>query len=304
MQEKSGSPLQDPRFALIQAGLNNIDQAITIFDRDLRLIFANARVIDLLDVPPTLVEPGTNFAEIIQFNARRGEYGSGDPEQMITERLAEARKFEAHTIERRRPNGIVLSIRGWPLEQGGFATIYTDVTAQRMREQELEDLVSARTAELSLNEERLRMIANAVPAGIAYLDAERDVPVRECAVRPRMVATTRRRDRTAQPQPCCQTPKPIKPPPAPYFDRARRHGEAVEFDLRMRLADGAERDVRTFSAPGRVQVKALPEPRLLCTCPLNVTKEKQALRRRWRTRRSSRRSGGSPAASPMTSTTC
>ena len=42
-----------------------------------------------------------------------------------------ARLKQAHVYERTRPNGVMLEIRGVPLEGGGFMTTYLDVTAQR-----------------------------------------------------------------------------------------------------------------------------------------------------------------------------
>lgn len=123
---------------LIEAGLDKIDQGVTVFDRDLRLVFANHPLLDLLDIPAELIEPGASFADVVRYNAVRGEYGPGDPEKQVAERVAKARQFETHTLERIRPNGTVLRISGWPLPDGGFATIYTDVTDQRNREARLQ----------------------------------------------------------------------------------------------------------------------------------------------------------------------
>lgn len=232
---------------LIEAGLDKIDQGVTVFDRDLRLVFANHPLLDLLDIPAELVKPGASFADVVRYNAVRGEYGPGDPEKQVAERVAKARQFETHTLERIRPNGTVLRISGWPLPDGGFATIYTDVTDQRNREARLQKEVSSRTADLRRNEARLRMIANEVPAGIAYLDRGEifrfanarfagayDLTVDSIIGLPARQVLSE------------QTMEAVQP----YFDRAQL-GEEVDFDHTLWLPHGRTIEVRTFLRPER-----------------------------------------------------
>ncbi len=232
---------------LIEAGLDKIDQGVTVFDRDLRLVFANHPLLDLLDIPAELIEPGASFADVVRYNAVRGEYGPGDPEKQVAERVAKARQFETHTLERIRPNGTVLRISGWPLPDGGFATIYTDVTDQRNREARLQKEVSSRTADLRRNEARLRMIANEVPAGIAYLDRgeifrfanARFAGAYDLTV-DSIIGLPARQVLAEQTMDAVQ----------PYFDRAQL-GEEVDFDHTLWLPNDRTIEVRTFLRPER-----------------------------------------------------
>ena len=70
-------------------------------------------------------------------------------------RVRQAQTFAPHYIERTRPSGMILAIQGEPLPQGGFVTVYTDVTDRKRAEklareetEELEHRVDQRTAEL------------------------------------------------------------------------------------------------------------------------------------------------------------
>jgi PAS domain-containing protein len=45
--------------------------------------------------------------------------------------MARVREPVAHHFERTRPNGRTLDIRGVPLADGGFVTVYTDISEQR-----------------------------------------------------------------------------------------------------------------------------------------------------------------------------
>ena len=173
----------------LQAGLDHIDQGISVIDRDLRLVGWNRRFIELMDFPSEMVRVGTAFEEFIRFNAARGEYGPGPVEALVAERVRAARTFVRHYLERTRPNGVVIAVQGMPLAQGGFVTVYTDITERRRAEilirqhsEELEARVARRTAELRAanedlrkSEERLRLITDAIPASIAYIDKDASV---------------------------------------------------------------------------------------------------------------------------------
>ncbi|MCW5662360.1 MAG: PAS-domain containing protein [Piscinibacter sp.] len=165
------------RYESLQAALDLIDQGFTLMDRELRLVACNEAFLRLLDFPPALGRTGTPFEAFIRYNAERGDYGPGDPQQQIEERLARARRFEPHEFERTRPDGRVLQVRGTPVPGIGFITLYSDVTEQRRAERqirehaaELERRVAERTRELQLGEAQMRLITDSIPALIAYFD--------------------------------------------------------------------------------------------------------------------------------------
>ena len=67
---------------------------------------------------------------------RRGEYGKGNVENLVQHRVQLARKFEPHVFERERPDGSVLEIRGTPVPEGGFVSVYTDITKRTRADRE------------------------------------------------------------------------------------------------------------------------------------------------------------------------
>lgn len=186
------------RYDLLLAGLDLLDQAIAVFDATPKLVTWNKALLRLLDFPESMVRVGTPFEEFVRFNAERGEYGDGELERLVSERMAAARAFQPHYAERVRPNGQVLAIRGVPIPNLGFVSLWTDITEQRRYEEViqqqntmLEARVKARTAELESanarlahanaeideiagalrrSEERLKLIIDSIPALIAYVD--------------------------------------------------------------------------------------------------------------------------------------
>ncbi len=188
------------RFDLLQGGLDLIEQGITVFDADLRLVAWNEPFLRLLGFPAAMAHIGAPFDSFIRYNARRGEYGPGDAEAQVAERVAAAQTFTAHVTERRRPDGRILRVRGEPLPHKGFVALYSDVSEQRYIENliqdqhlRLEEQVRRRTAQLEnananltranhenlriaaalrRSEERLRLINDNIPTMIGYFSRD------------------------------------------------------------------------------------------------------------------------------------
>lgn len=154
---------------LMQAALDHINQGFTVFDSDLRLVAWNRGLYDMLDMPKEIVRRGAHLEAFIRVNAERGEYGPGDIEGKISRRIERAKLFEPHYFERVRPNGQIVAVSGTPLPQGGFVTIYSDVTEERNRQEQLERTVEERTRALRQSEDWLRLVTDNIPALIAYL---------------------------------------------------------------------------------------------------------------------------------------
>lgn len=78
---------------LVRAGLDQIDQGLTVIDRELRIVAWNRRFLELQDFPEEIVFAGAHFGDLVRYNAERGEYGPGDVEDLVAERVAQAEQF-------------------------------------------------------------------------------------------------------------------------------------------------------------------------------------------------------------------
>ena len=148
---------QELRFSrqLLQATMENITQAISVVDADMRIVAWNGRYLEMFGYPPDMVYVGRPVEHLIRWNALRGEFGGEDVEQQVEKRLAHLRAGTPYTFQRLRRNGQVYSVHGQPMSGGGFVTTYTDVTDFKRTEQALldakqglEERVAQRTREL------------------------------------------------------------------------------------------------------------------------------------------------------------
>ena len=131
--------------------LDNTKDGLSWVDADLNLRAFNRPFLDLLEFPPDQFKESDTLASVFRFNAERGEYGPGDVETQVKDRLELAKKFEAHLFERTRPDGTILRIEGFPVPEGGFVTIYSDVTEARRHEEQINEARSrAEAAEARL----------------------------------------------------------------------------------------------------------------------------------------------------------
>ncbi len=72
---------------LLQHALDHARQGITVFDKDLRLMCWNREFQDLFELPGELARAGIGLDEIVRFNAARGSYGPGEPDEFVAARL-------------------------------------------------------------------------------------------------------------------------------------------------------------------------------------------------------------------------
>jgi PAS domain S-box-containing protein len=137
------------------AALDLLPSGIGIFDKYLNLIYANRSFRELRFLPERLCVPGTRLEDIVRHIAARGDYGPGEIDALVKDRMAELLTLEPWESEQEIGGRRRLAIRHMPVPGRGLMITYADVTEARATERKLRD-----------NEERYSRVSEAVAEGI------------------------------------------------------------------------------------------------------------------------------------------
>lgn len=162
----------DQLYEMTLSGLNLIKQAISIHDQDLKLMVANRRFQKMFSLPDHLVQSGAEFRDILLYLSQRGEYGPiDDIDLFVDEKIKLARAFEPHYFERTRANGTSISVEGNPLAQGGWISVYTDITDAKRQEAFFRTHAESLSEDLVRHSEALAQANREMAATVTALEA-------------------------------------------------------------------------------------------------------------------------------------
>jgi PAS domain S-box-containing protein len=143
---------------LLNTALQSINQGISIVDQNLNLVAWNRTYQEMFDYPDELLSIGRPVDDLIRYNASRGECGDGDLEELVKKRINHLNRGVYYKFERQRSDGTYLEIQGRPMVEGGYITVYKDITEHRLIEEQLrrsneylEETVNKRTEALQLS---------------------------------------------------------------------------------------------------------------------------------------------------------
>jgi len=113
---------------ILQTALDHVRQGIAVFDKELQLVCWNRHFGEMLDLTPDLVRVGAGLDEILRSNAERGDFGAGEADELVANRI-ERYVMRTETFHERLPrHGIVVEVRSNRMPDGGIVVTYTDIT--------------------------------------------------------------------------------------------------------------------------------------------------------------------------------
>lgn len=121
----------------LQAIFDNMNQGICVFDENLQMKIWSARFERMIKLPHSLLKEGTFLSDIIRYNAYRGDYGSGDPEEIVEKMMQDfnnPKNMQPLQFERILKDGSVIQVLSKHISGGGVVAVYTDVSKQRKDE--------------------------------------------------------------------------------------------------------------------------------------------------------------------------
>jgi diguanylate cyclase (GGDEF)-like protein len=161
------------------AAINNMSQALLMFDEKARLVIHNNRYLEMYDLRPSEVRPGLSLLELIELQVK-GRTLVGDPVELAENVLAAAARRRATSWLNELPDGRTISVRLHPIADGGWVTTHEDISDRRDAERRIAHMVRHDTLtdlpnRVLLRERLSEALAESAPkrhVAVLYLDVD------------------------------------------------------------------------------------------------------------------------------------
>jgi diguanylate cyclase (GGDEF)-like protein len=121
----------------IQGTIDSMGLAISIYDRDERLVYCNQQFLALYNLPQRLGRNGTTFEEILRGRVAGGSFIGPTGEDYVADRLAFVKRQEESTKILTFNTGRVVAVTHRPLSDGGWVSSHKDITEVTRLQDEL-----------------------------------------------------------------------------------------------------------------------------------------------------------------------
>ena len=118
------------------AAINNMSQALLMFDSEGRVVVFNQRYVEMYGLPPGFVHRGQHLVELLRYRLMSGAF-SGEPEGYSNHLMATIAGGESLNSVNELPDGRTISIANRPMPEGGWVATHEDVTERRRAEKQI-----------------------------------------------------------------------------------------------------------------------------------------------------------------------
>ena len=149
--------------AQLSTAINSMVGGIFMIDKDLNFQLTNKQFHQLYDFPIEMGNKGMPLINLLRRRALRGDYGPGDPEELVEIRLEmykDSTQTKQITIyEDKVPGNRITEVYRAPTQDGGFVFVINDITERKKAENELRIAKEALENRVNeLNDARLAML--------------------------------------------------------------------------------------------------------------------------------------------------
>lgn len=171
--------------------LENIEQGISVIDKELNLVAWNKRYIQLFDFPDEMVYVGAPIEALIRHNILRTNCAPNQVEASVNRRIGHLKNRSPHRLTSKRDEGHVLEIVGNPLPNGGFVTSFNDITEHI----QLQAALKESNIDLSARVEKRTQEVHSINAELR-LEIERRTELEKSLIRARQEAESANQSKT------------------------------------------------------------------------------------------------------------
>jgi len=128
------------RNRLVTQALDNMTQALCMFDGSARLMLCNERYTEMYGLRPEQARPGTPLRELLTHRIAAGTFSS-DPDKYIADCLRQVADGRTERKSIQMKDGRIISLTSRPMDNGGWVATHSDVTQRLAAEKERDSLL-------------------------------------------------------------------------------------------------------------------------------------------------------------------
>jgi diguanylate cyclase (GGDEF)-like protein len=118
------------------AALNNMSQALLMFDSSARLVISNYRYNEMYALPPEVVQPGSLLRDLLQCRKDSGTF-SDDPDRYVEDLMSVITQGKTWSQLMELPDGRTIAVLNHPIAGGGWVATHEDITERRRAEKQI-----------------------------------------------------------------------------------------------------------------------------------------------------------------------
>jgi diguanylate cyclase (GGDEF)-like protein/PAS domain S-box-containing protein len=123
--------------ALHEAALDAMAHGLCVFDADWRIALFNRRYLEIFNLSADVIRPGLSYRDMLAHSCERGNFTVAAAEAFWRNRREQLMRRVPFSLRRRLPRGVLVVSRYEPLPDGGWVSVYEDVTEQDRLDSEL-----------------------------------------------------------------------------------------------------------------------------------------------------------------------
>ena len=159
---------------LLEKAVNNLSLGLVIFDNHYKVVFCNARYMDIYGLSPEQVKPGTPLDELVQYRLDMGHKPPSNSSAYLRERLRDTAAPTATLQEFSDGRTIIFTV--YPMPDGSAMATHEDITEREevnARLQRQYELGRQQEEMLQLRNLQFDTAINNMSQGLCFFDAEK-----------------------------------------------------------------------------------------------------------------------------------
>ncbi len=118
----------------LHKALDNIEGAVLMYDKDLILQVFSQRYLEIAELPDGLFVVGDSIMKNLRFRAKRGDYGDGDPEKLMQERVDFLKNIETDFYQEQAMGSRICEVFWKRDSDGDLISVTNDITERKVTE--------------------------------------------------------------------------------------------------------------------------------------------------------------------------